>query len=234
MMNNGDRVIIKNTNSIFDDKEGILEQIIQEDDSTMCTVFVEFLPEEGKKIRQNFDIANVQPLTEGKNKNKNKNKGNGDKEQKSNPCDNYDLSSLKPLVDVIPQLSNSYQKEVMVSSYFDKYLQECYNSVLYSKELRTDFYTLVERACKRINKFCRFEGYEQPPINGVSEFYASKVKELKVGVINNNQIRILYFVVCDKIIFTSVFVHKQQALTYQEKTSSFRCVDSVYKGNTKK
>lgn len=60
----GNRVIIKGTNTVFDGKEGVLEEIMQDDDNTKCTVFVDFIPEEGKKVRQNFEINNIEQLNE--------------------------------------------------------------------------------------------------------------------------------------------------------------------------
>lgn len=63
-MDIGNRVIIKGTNTVFDGKEGVLEEIMQDDDNTKCTVFVDFIPEEGKKVRQNFEINNIEQINE--------------------------------------------------------------------------------------------------------------------------------------------------------------------------
>ena len=57
-MEKGQRVKIVNTNSVWDDKEGVLEDINED----RCTVFVDFIPEENKRVRQNFDLENVEPL----------------------------------------------------------------------------------------------------------------------------------------------------------------------------
>ena len=57
-MEKGQRVKIVNTNSFWDNKEGVLEDI--QDDR--CTVFVDFIPEENKKVRQDFNLENVQEL----------------------------------------------------------------------------------------------------------------------------------------------------------------------------
>jgi len=227
-MNKGDRVRITDTGTAFDGKEGVLEEIIENGDNTQCTIFVDFIPDEGKKVRQNFEIANVEFLTEGKNKNNKGKKPVKDDTKKEIDCSAYDLSSLVPIKEVF-SVDGKYPKEVLVSDYFKNYLNDCYKSVCYSARLKTDLLHKVDVACSRITKSCWFEGYDQPPLQGVPEFYGSKVKELKLGSINNNQIRILYFVVCDKIVFTSILVHKQPALTYKEKESSFRCVDVVYK-----
>ena len=54
-MNIGQKVKIKNTNSVWDNKEGILEEI----DGDTCTVFVDFIPSEHKRVRQDFNIDNV-------------------------------------------------------------------------------------------------------------------------------------------------------------------------------
>lgn len=54
-MNIGDKVKINMPDTVWDKKEGVLESI---NDNT-CTVFVDFIPEEGKKVRQDFDIKNI-------------------------------------------------------------------------------------------------------------------------------------------------------------------------------
>ena len=51
----GQKVKIQGTNSIWDDKEGILEEI----NGNICTVYVDFIPEEDKKVRQEFNIENI-------------------------------------------------------------------------------------------------------------------------------------------------------------------------------
>lgn len=65
----GQRVKITGTNSVWDGKEGIIEEL--DDNYGTCTVFVDFKPEEGKKVRQDFSIDNIsESLSEGlKNKN---------------------------------------------------------------------------------------------------------------------------------------------------------------------
>ena len=57
-MKKGQRVKIINTNSIWDDKEGVLEEINGE----KCTVFVDFIPEQNKRVRQDFNLENVESL----------------------------------------------------------------------------------------------------------------------------------------------------------------------------
>ncbi len=52
----GQKVIIKDTNSIWDGKEGIVEEIL---DNGKCTVFVDFIPEERKRVRQDFNVDNL-------------------------------------------------------------------------------------------------------------------------------------------------------------------------------
>ena len=53
----GKRVTISGTNSIWDGKEGTVEAINEEDGT--CTVFVDFKPQEGKKVRQNFSLSAI-------------------------------------------------------------------------------------------------------------------------------------------------------------------------------
>ena len=55
----GYTVKIKNTNSVFDGKTGLVEDIDEEEG--YCTVFVDFIPEEGKKVRQDFKLDTVEP-----------------------------------------------------------------------------------------------------------------------------------------------------------------------------
>lgn len=57
-MNYFDRVKIVNTNSIWDGKEGVVEDI----NDNIVTVMVEFIPEENKKVRQEFNIENLETL----------------------------------------------------------------------------------------------------------------------------------------------------------------------------
>ena len=57
-MNYFDRVKIVNTNSIWDGKEGVVEDI----NDNIVTVMVEFIPEENKKVRQEFNIENLESL----------------------------------------------------------------------------------------------------------------------------------------------------------------------------
>lgn len=55
-MNIGQRVKINMPDTIWDKKEGVVESI----EDTTCTVFVDFIPEEGKKIRQDFSLDNLE------------------------------------------------------------------------------------------------------------------------------------------------------------------------------
>ena len=54
-MNIGQKVKIKGTNSVWDGKEGILEDVNED----TCTVFVDFIPGEHKRVRQDFNIDNI-------------------------------------------------------------------------------------------------------------------------------------------------------------------------------
>lgn len=54
-MNIGQKVTINMPNTVWDKKEGIIESI---NDNT-CVVFVDFIPEEGKKVRQEFNLDNI-------------------------------------------------------------------------------------------------------------------------------------------------------------------------------
>ena len=55
-MNKGQKVIIRNTNSVWDGKEGIVEEINEDS----ATVFVNFIPEQQKRVRQDFKLENLE------------------------------------------------------------------------------------------------------------------------------------------------------------------------------
>ena len=57
-MNVGETVRIKNTNSVFDNKIGLLEWIDEEGGT--CTVFVDFVPGQDKRVRQDFSLENIE------------------------------------------------------------------------------------------------------------------------------------------------------------------------------
>lgn len=58
MLNYFDRVKIINTNSIWDGKEGVVEDI----NDNVVTVMVDFIPEENKRVRQDFNVENLERI----------------------------------------------------------------------------------------------------------------------------------------------------------------------------
>ena len=58
MFNYFDRVRIVNTNTIWDGKEGVVEDI----NDNNVTVYVDFIPEEDKKVRQLFNVENLEKI----------------------------------------------------------------------------------------------------------------------------------------------------------------------------
>lgn len=58
MFNYFDRVRIVNTNTIWDGKEGVVEDI----NDNSVTVYVDFIPEENKKVRQLFNVENLEKI----------------------------------------------------------------------------------------------------------------------------------------------------------------------------
>jgi len=58
MLNYYDRVRIINTNSIWDNKEGVVEDI----NNDIVTVYVDFNVEEEKRVRQDFNIDNLEKI----------------------------------------------------------------------------------------------------------------------------------------------------------------------------
>lgn len=77
-MQKGQKVIIKNTNSVWDGKEGIVEEINDES----ATVFVNFIPEQQKRVRQDFKLENleeeVNPMNEDLDKRLNEDEHDSD------------------------------------------------------------------------------------------------------------------------------------------------------------
>lgn len=65
-MNIGERVRINMPDTIWHNKEGVVENI----SDSICTVFVDFIPEEGKKIRQDFNLESLSDSLEEAFKNK--------------------------------------------------------------------------------------------------------------------------------------------------------------------
>ena len=51
----GDKVKIQDTNTFWDNKTGVVESI----NDDVVTIMVDFIPEEGKKVRQDFSLNNV-------------------------------------------------------------------------------------------------------------------------------------------------------------------------------
>lgn len=68
-MDIGQRVKINMPDTIWHNKEGVVEDI----QDSICTVFVDFIPEEGKKIRQDFNLENINETLKESLKNKNTN-----------------------------------------------------------------------------------------------------------------------------------------------------------------
>ena len=62
----GDLVVIKPTNTMWDNKVGKIEKIWTDEksDKEYATVYVDFIPEEGKRIRQDFSMNLLEPKQE--------------------------------------------------------------------------------------------------------------------------------------------------------------------------
>ena len=58
MFNYFDRVRIINTNDVWEGKEGVVEDINED----IITVYVDFIPEENKKVRQDFKSDNLEKI----------------------------------------------------------------------------------------------------------------------------------------------------------------------------
>ena len=54
----GDKVKIQDTNTFWDNKTGVVESI----NDDVATIMVDFIPEEGKKVRQDFSLNNIASL----------------------------------------------------------------------------------------------------------------------------------------------------------------------------
>ena len=58
MFNYFDRVRIVNTNDIWEGKEGVVEDI----DGENILVYVDFIPEENKRVKQYFNSQNLEKI----------------------------------------------------------------------------------------------------------------------------------------------------------------------------
>lgn len=137
-MNIGQRVKINMPDTIWHDKEGVVEDI----NDSVCTVFVDFIPEEGKKIRQDFNLDAIsEDLTEAHKKKKH--------QQDLTTSDNIKT-------DWVIDLSDNYLKE------FEKI--EKYNTaedVSWVKDVYRDLVLLKENYYKHPNvKFEKDSVYE--------------------------------------------------------------------------
>lgn len=231
----GTRVRIEGTNSIFDGKEGILEEQSGDNDDAMCVVFVDFIPDENKRIRQNFALKNIlqveQPIEiEESKKHNNKNKSNGD--IKNTP--KYNLSSLVELKDVMDNkdfkyLTNyPYAFKLLVSTKFVNGFNFLRKTIISSDKHTLQFLKLFDRVFARLDDFGIFKGVSCEKVNGLANKYNGNIKELKLGEIDGKPIRILYFTLSDKtLVLGNIFYHKGESLNNQERTSINDIYDNV-------
>ena len=227
----GERVRIEGTGTAFDEKEGILETL---DDDT-CVVYVDFIPDENKKIRQNFALNNIFPITQenilGESK-KPKNKGILDLKKKSN----YDLSSLESLDNVLDKNTMSiltnypYSFNVYVSDRFVNNYNDLRKGVLTNDEQVAKFFKIFDRCFSKLDDTGMFKGVSVEKVNGLPDKYSGKIRELKLGEVNNKPIRVLFFLTPDKnIVLGNIFYHKDARLNTNERMSCNDTFDKVFK-----
>ena len=231
----GDRIRIEGTNSIFDNKEGVIEEIFE--DYNTCTIFVDFVPDENKKLRQNFSLENVFPVTQeplGESKKHKTLVTNNEKSsKKDDKKENYDFSSLltlnqalskeyyKSLADV-----DVYKDRVLVSKKWKKSLDDIVTSLSKDDKYKAKLFNEINKDLKFIiNK--QFNMIHFNKIIGLVSKYDGKIMELKLGEINKNQVRILYFTAGDKIILANILIHRSPTLTEPEKNSANSIYDAV-------
>ena len=238
-MNVGDRVVIKNTDSIWDDKEGIVENIVDDE----YIVFVDFIPDQNKKIRQNFNKNNIFSLDsdnyiEESKKFKNSTKMSSKTQNRNdNEEKKYNLSSLHELKDALGEndlrLLSSYENYIFTPYVSDKFinnLNDLKKSVLNNTDSNTTFFRTLNRFLENINDYGQFTGIETERINGISDRYLGKIIEVKLSKINKKPIRILVFRLPDKkIVLGNVFYHSDRNLTMAERTSCNDIFDAVFR-----
>lgn len=227
----GDKVRISDS-TIFNNKEGILEEI--NEDNNSCVVFVDFIPEENKKVRQTFDLGCVSSLDSdnyttddekliGESKNH-----SGFKSREDNTSGLTVLGSALGSNDRNLLVNYPYSFNLFVSDKFIKSLNELKNTLLNSDKTNTQFFKIFDRCFARLDKFGRFNGVSTERVNGIPGRYLGQIKELKLGEVNGKPIRILYFTLSDnRMILGNIFYHKESSLTASERNSINDIYDNV-------
>ncbi len=227
-MNVGERVKIKSPNKLWDNKEGILETINENE----CIVFVDFIPEEGKKIRQNFTLDCILPLDPVNNVTESK-KFNPRAKTGSESQSELNLSSLYELSKVIDKKDFSlftnypYSFNVYVSSTFINGLNSLRRSILSSNKILIFFYRRLNFILSNLSNRGVFNGVSTEKINGLPQKYSGKIRELRIGDIQGKPVRVLYFISGKNIILGNIFYHKESNLTSQERNSINDIYDEV-------
>ena len=227
-MNIGDRVVIKNFNDLWNGKEGILENISNDE----YVVLVDFIPGENKKVRQNFKQEYVfeaqESLEEGK-----KNK----KEVKvQTPEPKYSLSSLRKLSDALEADEaqymhfDKYMFEPYVSNKFVRNLNNLKDNVLKNQKNSLIFIKSLDRFLSNINEQGKFIGTPSERINGIANRYIGKILEVKLADVQGKPIRVLVFLLPGKkIVLGNIFYHSDKNLSASERNSCNDVYDSVFK-----
>lgn len=200
----GERVKIKDTNTVFDGMSGVIEY--QDDD--FATILVDF--KEGKKVRQDFALNEFEMLTEGKNKGKDK---RNDRVVDNSP--KYDISSLKTFKNALPdefdvmELDNSCFK-LYVSDYFINSLENLGKTLFSNPKVKKVFVKDMRDAfVHKLKEHGAFIGIDVENI----KFTDYNLKELKVSFAGGKPIRILYFTLPGRImVLTDIIYHRDSNL----------------------
>lgn len=231
-MNIGERVRIEGTGTSFDTKEGILEEIKSDDEGNAIEgiVFVDFIPEENKKVRQNFPLESILPVTQENILGESKKSSRG---QKIGVYDEpkYNLSSLNSLENAFGE--NNFKMLKHFPYKFDIYIANKFiinynglrKTLLRSDSQTQQFIKLFDRGFASLQDNGIFSNVQTSKVNGLANKYDGKIRELKICEMSNKPIRILYFLLPNKkMVLGNIFYHKSESLTDNERTS----INSVY------
>lgn len=230
-MDIGQRVKINMPDTIWHDKEGVVESI----NDSICTVFVDFIPEEGKKIRQDFNLENIDETLKESLKNKNTNEigdivkdfNNGfvlfkTKDGKQSQVAKDELEEVEDTADTVQEII-----KVVLTDSFKEDLDD-----LESKGRESEFeWFFKENSGSMI--ILRTLGFDVARDNGrietetISNNNKTKgditVYALKKGPGSSNQFRAYFFRVGDTCIFVRGHIKKQT----QNSSREYKCIQDT-------
>lgn len=230
-MDIGQRVKINMPDTVWHNKEGVVEDI----QDSICTVFVDFIPEEGKKIRQDFNLENINETLKESLKNKNTNEigdivkdfNNGfvlfkTKDGKQSQVSKDELEEVEETEDTTQEVI-----KVELTDSFKKDLDE-----LKSKGREDEFEWFFKKDSGSMI-ILRTLGFDVAVDNGrietetISNNNKTKgdvtVYALKKGPGSGNQFRAYFYRVGDTCVFVRGHIKKQK----QNGPKEFKCIQDT-------